>query len=288
MQDFFWKTPDGLQCHGLAFRHEEAGEDSPALVCLHGLTRNALDFAEFAEWVTGPDGGLPPVRVYCPSLRGRGRSARDTDFLNYQPRIYREDILSLLGQLKLEQAVFVGTSLGGIVTMLIGESAPDHIRAAILNDIAPELRAEGLERITDYVGADNVFDDWAAAAAWCRDINGNAFPDEGPEFWDRFARNTCEETARGIETAYDKSIAMAFGEVGPAPDLWPGFLSLTMPVLSVRGAISDLFTAETQSLMKDRLPHLQMAQVPRIGHAPMLSEPVAKDAIAAFLKPVLT
>ncbi|MBL4619913.1 MAG: alpha/beta hydrolase [Marinicaulis sp.] len=256
------------------------GKRTPA-ICIPGLTRNAKDFIDSAPIITAT--GRDVIVV---NLRGRGASDNDPDYLNYHPNTYRDDILKVLDHAGINEAVFVGTSLGGITTMLVNEVAPNRVKAAILNDIGPELAPEGIARIADYVGgATNVVDTIEIAVERIRTVNGVAFPDASDEEWLKFAKRTFRQEADGTWILdYDPNIARALMELGPAPDLWPAFESLrSTPTLVVHGAISDLLTTPIIEKMRARHPDFEYVAVPRIGHAPMLTEPAARRAVEAFL-----
>ncbi len=256
------------------------GAKTPVL-CIPGLTRNASDFDDLAPKIAAA--GRDVITV---SLRGRGRSDRDPDYLNYHPEIYRDDILSVLDAFGVRQAIFVGTSLGGIVTMVTHGTAPERIRAAVLNDVGPELAPEGIARIAGYVGAGGgPAASLEEAAERIQAINGVAFPDASDAEWLVFARRTFRETATGEWVLdYDPNIARALMERGPAPDLWPAFESMNKtPTLVLRGALSDLLSPEIVGKMRDAHPTFDYAEVPRIGHAPMMTEPVAWAALDKFL-----
>ncbi len=256
------------------------GIRTPA-ICIPGLTRNAKDFTDSAPMIaaTGRD-------VIVVNLRGRGASDNDPDYLNYYPNTYRDDILKVLDHAGINEAVFVGTSLGGIITMLVNETAPDRVKAAILNDIGPELAPEGIARIAGYVGAaGGAIETIEEAADRIRAINGDAFPDASDADWIKFAERTFRQMTDGTWVLdYDPNIARALMELGPAPDLWPAFESLqSTPTLVIHGAISDLLTTPIVEKMRARHPNFDYVAVPRIGHAPMLTEPVARRALETFL-----
>lgn len=259
------------------------GSKIPA-VCIPGLTRNARDFEDFAPKLaaTGRD-------VLALSLRGRGPSDYDPDYLNYFPTTYRDDVLAALDQFGARKAVFVGTSLGGIVTMLTNEIAPERVAAAIINDVGPELAEEGIARIAGYVGGDaEPAQNLEEAAAMIKAINEAAFPDADDIYWRAFARRTFREIEGGQWTLdYDPNIARALTEAGPAPDLWPAFESLKVkPTLIIRGGISDLLTPPIVDKMRSVHQAFDYAETPRVGHAPMLTEPAAWDAIEYFITKV--
>ena len=276
-EDKFIPVASGLKLHARTY---EGGDQTPAL-CLHGLTRNVADFEELAPKIAATG-----RRVAALSFRGRGRSDYDPDYLNYHPLTYRDDVLQALDALDMPEAVLAGTSLGGITTMLVNEAAPARVKAAIINDIGPDLAPEGIARIAGYVGKDKgPAADIEEAAARIKAINGVAFPDASDEEWIKFARRTFRENTDGSWTlAYDPNIGKALTEVGPAPDLWAPFESLkNKPTLIIRGGISDLLSPEIIAKMRDVHPGFDYAEVPNIGHAPMLTEPAAWEAIEAFL-----
>ncbi|WP_428407666.1 alpha/beta fold hydrolase [Hyphococcus sp.] len=261
-------------------RFYHGGVKAPVL-CLHGLTRNASDFEQLAPKIaaTGRD-------VVALTFRGRGRSDYDPDYLNYHPLTYRDDVLSVMDALDLPESVFVGTSLGGITTMLVNDAARERVKAAIINDVGPELAPEGIARIAGYAGKTKTdVSDLEEAAAEIRAVNGVAFPDADDDFWRAFARRTFRENADGSWTlAYDPNIGKALTEVGPAPDLWAPFESLkNKPTLIIRGGISDLLSPEIIAKMRAVHPNFDYAEIPSVGHAPMLTEPAALSAIESFL-----
>lgn len=274
-------TQDGLRLNVAAFK---GGPRTPVL-CIPGLTRNAADFDDFAPRVaaTGRD-------VYAISLRGRGKSDRDPDYLRYFPTTYVGDALAALDQLSVDRAIFVGTSLGGIVTMLTAAGAPHRIAAAVINDVGPELAPEGIARIASYVGARASDEsgraaDLDAAIALIRATNEVAFPGKDKAFWETFARRTFEPCADGAwRLAYDPNIARALLEAGPAPELWGPFAALAaMPTLVIRGAISDLLTPPTVEKMRAARPGFDYCEVANVGHAPTLTEADAWSSISTFL-----
>ena len=258
-----------------------SGGAKGVVVCIPGLTRNGSDFDDLAPGVA--DLGFD---VYAVSLRGRGPSDRDPDYRNYRPEIYSRDIAALLDHAGAERAIFIGTSLGGIVTMVTGETAPGRIRGTIINDVGPDLAPEGIARIASYVGKDpEPAASIEEAAARIKAINGVAFPGASLADWIKFAKRTFRRREDGKwELDYDPNIARAVGEEGPAPDLWAGFESLKRkPTLLIRGALSDLLTPPIVEKMRKVHPHFEYCEVPRIGHAPMMTEPAAWAAIEKFL-----
>jgi len=270
----------GLRLHGRLYR---GGARTPA-ICIPGLTRNERDFSDVGPFLaeTGRD-------VFAISLRGRGLSDRDPQYLNYRPPTYVGDALAALDSLGWPKAVFVGTSLGGLVTMLTNEAAPARVAAAVINDVGPELAPEGLARIGGYVGGD--LPEAASldeAAAQIRAINEIAFPGRDQDFWRLFASRTFRRSADGrLVLDYDRLIGRALFEAEPLGDLWPVFAKLAgKPTLIVRGAISDLLTPPIVDKMRLAVPGIRIAEVPNVGHAPTLSEAEAARAITDLVKAV--
>ena len=268
---------------GIQVRHYRNGDKTPA-VCIPGLTRNAADFDDLAPMIaaTGRD-------VFAVSLRGRGASDYDPNYRNYHPLTYRDDILLALDELRVDKAFIIGTSLGGIVAMLVNEKSPERVAAAIINDVGPELAPEGIARIASYVGKSaGPAATIEEAAARIRDINEVAFPDATKNDWVIFARRTFRQAEDGKWVLdYDPNIALGLAENGPAPDLWPAFESLkNTPTLIIRGALSDLLSEEIVERMRSVHPNIDYVQVPRIGHAPMMTEPAAWHALEDLLSKI--
>lgn len=258
------------------------------VICLHGLTRNSRDFDVIAPRIAALG-----RRVIAADMRGRGKSANDPDPAHYVPAVYAQDVLKLMDALSIPKAVFIGTSMGGLITMVLATMAPDRIAASVLNDVGPKLNAAGLARIAGYVGHVVPVADWNAAAEAVRAINASAYPERADDeaFWLAFARRTHRARDDGqVELDYDPHIALAFldlDEDAPAPDLSPLFQALAAkPVLSVRGGISDLFGEDVVAYMRTLKPDLDTITVEGIGHAPMLDEPEAWDAVLEFLAKV--
>jgi pimeloyl-ACP methyl ester carboxylesterase len=220
-------------------------------------------------------------------VRGRGRSDRDPNPQNYQAAVYAGDVVSLMMQAGLGRAVFVGTSMGGLITMALAAANPLAVAGAVLNDVGPELSPVGLGRILGYVGEQKPIANWAEAAEFAASINGVAFPGAPAEHWSAFARRIFREEAGGLVLDYDPNITAPFRQAptGPAPDLWPLFAGLAngRPALLIRGGVSDLIDADIAGRMRDAAPSMAYAEVPGVGHAPMLTEPEATAALAAFL-----
>lgn len=258
--------------------------EGPTLLLMHGLTRNSADFDPLVPHLAGR------YRLVVPDQRGRGRSDYDDDASRYRPDVYAMDMFTLLDGLDVRNCAIVGTSMGGLIGMIMAFMQPSRIAAMVMNDIGARLEPAGLARIQGYVGPGTGFDSWDQAAQACGAINATAFPGFGEVEWLAFARRTCEETSDGkVRFAYDPAIATSVQGEQPdtvPPDLWPLWDSLAaLPVLLLRGALSDLLSTETAEEMERRHsgPFRHVA-IPSRGHAPLLDEPEALSAIEPFLE----
>lgn len=281
-----WTSSDGLSL----FARDYPGADGPAqlpVIAIHGLTRNSADFDAIAPLIARSG-----RRVLALDVRGRGRSDRATDPMTYQPPVYAKDVLGLLEAAGIERAVFMGTSMGGLITMAITALKSRVVAAAILNDIGPAVSPEGLARIAAYSGQPVDTPTWAAAAAYAKRINAVAFPEYGDADWDAFARRIFREGTEGSPILdYDPDISVpikAAGAKALVPNLWPYFrrLARKRPTLLIRGGTSDLLGADIAAKMQKAAPDMRYAEIPGVGHAPMLDEPEAKAAIFEFLRDV--
>jgi pimeloyl-ACP methyl ester carboxylesterase len=277
-KDVFFPSADGrLQLYA----RDYAGE-GPCLLLMHGLTRNGADFEELAGRLAGR------YRVVVPDQRGRGRSQHDPEPANYVPVTYCADMLGLIAHLGLERPVLLGTSMGGLMAMMMGSMAPQRYRGLILNDVGPVVDPAGLARIASYVGVASEVSDWSGAAEYCRLTNGSAFPHYRDADWLRFAHRLFIEDAGGVpRLAYDPAIATGLAGSNPSAvpvDLWPMWDALaSLPILAIRGENSDILAAATLEEMGRRHPGMHGASVRGVGHAPMLDEPEAIAAIECFL-----
>jgi pimeloyl-ACP methyl ester carboxylesterase len=275
-EDRYFTVRDGLKLH---YRDYPGSADKPPILCLPGLTRNARDFEQLAERYS------PRFRVLALEFRGRGMSDYDPDPSRYIPPTYALDVIEMLEQLEVPEAVFVGTSLGGLVTMAVAALAPQRIAAAVLNDIGPEIDDSGIERIKSYVGSGKRFESWDEAARTIA-ANTQAFETYTHDDWVRMAKRNCREENGEICFDYDMAIAVPFSDAPVAQvDLWPMFMALAQkPLVVVRGAKSDLLSSEALDKMRAAAPGAKFAVVPGVGHAPELNEPEAVAAIDALLE----
>lgn len=276
-----WQSPDGLT---LYFRDYDGPHDTVPVVCLHGLTRNSRDFAPLAEHLCDRH------RVIVPEMRGRGQSDYAPDSATYSPLVYVQDVEALLAQEGISRFVSIGTSMGGLMTMIMAATDATRIAGAVINDVGPEIDPKGLERIGGYVGQGRNYPTWMHAARALMEEHGGNFPDYGIERWLDLAKRAMVVGQNGrITLDYDMAIAEPFKQPGNAapPDLWPAFEALgNSPLLVIRGGLSDLLSEQTVTQMKQRVPSSEHVTVPRVGHAPMLDEPEALAAIDALLAEV--
>jgi len=280
--DGYWWSNDGLRLH---YRDYAGSSERPPILCLPSLTRNARDFETVAARLA------PEWRVLVVDLRERGESAYTRDWITYVALIYVQDIERLLEDLGIDRFVAFGTSLGGNVTILLAATGRARLAGALLNDVGPNIKARGLDRIRGYVGRQGAYPTWLHAARGIAQSNAEIFPDYDLTDWLVMAKRLYRLSSNGrIVPDYDKKIAEPFrlpaGEAGI--DLWPALDTLaSLPTLVVRGELSDLLAAATVELMLGPLFAGTSVTVPRVVHAPVLDEPVASAAIDALLARVV-
>ncbi|MBX7532125.1 alpha/beta hydrolase [Qipengyuania sp. 1XM1-15A] len=276
-----WQSPDGLE---LYFR-DYAGDKLPVL-CLHGLTRNSRDFEGLAPFVAEKG-----HRVIVPDMRGRGQSAYADDSATYAVPTYIADVMALLEQEGIDRFVSIGTSMGGLMTMLIAQLAPQRLAGALINDIGPVVDPRGIDKIKTYLGKGGSFPTWMHAARSLEEVHGASHPGFDTNDWIAMAKRSMTLCNNGrIAFDYDMKIADPFNEVDDnavPPDLWPGFEALAgKPLVLVRGEVSEILSAETLAEMQKRAPDADTVVVPHAGHAPTLDEPEVRSAVEALLASV--
>lgn len=277
-----WTSRDGLTLYSRDYP-AVGGETHLPVVCLHGLTRNSKDFEDVAPRLAA--GGR---RVIVPDVRGRGRSAHDPNPRHYQPLVYARDLLALLDSLGIPRAVFVGTSMGGLITLMIAGLRLRAIAAAVLNDVGPEVDKAGIDRILSYAGKLRPVESWADAIDYMRQTGGAAFPNNSDADWEAFARRTFREESGRPVFDYDPAIMVPMSKGPPKTRSFLGMilfrrLARSRPTLLIRGELSDLLSERIAARMKRNAPSLELAVVPVVGHAPILTEPAAVEAIDEFL-----
>lgn len=279
-----WTSRDGLALYARDYAGS-AGDACLPVICLHGLTRNSKDFEDIAPLIAGWG-----RRVIVPDVRGRGLSAPDPRPARYNPKTYARDVLDLMDRLGIPSAVFLGTSMGGLITMTVAAIRSKAVAAAILNDVGPAIAPEGVARILGYAGKGAPIDSWESAAAYLRTTTGIAFPEFNDEDWRRLARRTFRDRDGRPELDYDPAIAAPLRKPGKMVELlaWLLFrrLARRRPTLLIRGGLSDIISADIAARMHKAAPAMQEVVIPQVGHAPMLDEPAAVDAIAQFLRTV--
>jgi pimeloyl-ACP methyl ester carboxylesterase len=282
-QDGYWWSNDGLRLH---YRDYPGGEGRPPILCIPGLTRNARDFGPVADRLAGA------WRLIVVELRGRGESAYARDPMTYVPLTYLQDMEALIAELKLDRFVAFGTSLGGILTMLLAATGPQRIAGALLNDVGPAIEPAGLARIRTYVGKGGSWPTWLHAARALAEVQRACYPRYEIEDWLAMAKRTCRLTPQGrIVQDYDMKIAEPFrlpgGEAGV--DMWPALAALAArPSLLVRGELSDILSPENAEEMARRLPDMELVTVPGVGHAPVLDEADAAARIDRLLARIVS
>ena len=284
--DLSFTSTDGLALYARDYP-AHSGRARLPVICLHGLTRNSSDFDELAPWIAEQG-----RRVIALDVRGRGQSEHDPSPANYNPMTYAGDVIKLAHDLGIERAVFVGTSMGGIITMTLAMRRLGLIAAAVLNDVGPVISEKGLARIAGYAGKGCALGSWDEATEYIRNINQSAFPGNDSAEWSKWAQRAFAENAQGqLVLRYDPNIALQIQTGRLKPTSWTARMAFrrlarNRPVLLVRGALSDLVEDEQASYMRRAAPAMLYAEVPDVGHAPMLTEAPAREAIQRFLAQV--
>jgi pimeloyl-ACP methyl ester carboxylesterase len=253
---------------------------APAVLCLHGLTRNSRDFEDLAPHLQ------QRYRVIVPDLRGRGLSDRDPDPAHYQPAQYLQDLVALLPQLGVARCAVIGTSLGGLLALMLVATQPAQVAGIVLNDIGPEIDPVGAERIRGYAGRMAPVANWAEAVAQTRATYETVWPGLDAAWWLRLARRGYREDKAGVPRIdADPLIGEAFRNAPrTAVDLWPLWQAAAhTPVLAIRGEHSDILSRATLARMHAEKPDLESLEIAQRGHVPLLDEPGCVERIDAFL-----
>lgn len=286
-QEKYYTSHNGLKLYYRDYVNggPKDGSDKTPLLCLHGLTRNAKDFDKFARHFA------PDRRVISLDMRGRGKSAYDPNYKNYQIPVYGQDVLACLAQEGLDQVIAVGTSMGGLISMAIGAAKPNIFKAIILNDIGPEINPEGLKRIAGFVGNGITLPNWKLAIMGVKVLCGPLFPDYQADDWELFTRNSFREQDDGTIIAdYDQAIGTAMGEAADSVvpiDLWDLFKDIGhIPVMTLRGENSDILSEATLERMAQEHPQFTQLAVPGRAHTPDLNEDISLSEIRQFIDQV--
>jgi pimeloyl-ACP methyl ester carboxylesterase len=248
------------------------------VLCLTGLTRNCKDFHDLALALSRDR------RVICPDYRGRGRSQYDADWRNYIPPTYLADIHHILAALNVHKVAVIGTSLGGLLAMGLGALMPAALVGVVLNDIGPHIEPKGLDVIIDYIRRDRPQPDMDAAERTVKTMMPG-LSRRDPDIWRKVAENTFRTGDDGLlHFDWDPSIVMPLLKNPGIPDLWPYFHALRhVPVMAVRGGISDLLSEACLERMIQEKPEMKHVTVPDTGHAPTLSEPEVEQPLHDFI-----
>ncbi|MBL4674523.1 MAG: alpha/beta hydrolase [Arenicella sp.] len=282
----WYNSQDGLKLYARDYQSAGADENAkPTLLCMHGLTRNSADFEGICQHLADK------YRLIVVDQRGRGLSAYDSEPANYQPKVYVEDMFALLKHLNISSVTLMGTSMGGIMAMIMAAMRPELIKGLIINDIGPELNPVGLARIQSYVGKGLPVSTWQDATQQCKQTNGSAFPDFSQQDWLEFSQRTYRADQSGkpvldYDPAISSPIKASKGQ-SLSLDLWPVFeQSIDKPMLLLRGELSDLLAMSCVTKMHSLKADLSFVQVPNVGHAPLLDEAIAVTAIKQFLQTI--
>ena len=283
-QSEFFTSLDGLRLHARVWTPAR-DEGRLAAVCLPGLTRSSADFVPLAEALST---GAAPRRVVALDYRGRGLSDHDADWRHYDLATERADMLRVLAALAISRANFVGTSRGGLHVMALAVEHRHRIAAVVLNDIGPVIEAAGLVRIKSYVGRPITPASLLEAVRLMKLGDAAAgFDGLSDEEWRHFAATTFGADESDLRLRYDPGLARTLDEFDlskPLPDSWALFDALRpAPVLTIRGANSDLLSPEILEAMTQRWPGNRTLVVPGQAHAPLLADAATIAAVAAFL-----
>ncbi|MCL4744750.1 MAG: alpha/beta hydrolase [Burkholderiaceae bacterium] len=253
---------------------EWGDRDAPVLLCVHGLTRNGRDFDRLAEHLSRR------YRVVCPDMIGRGRSDFAADVALYGFPQYISDCVTLIARLDVEQLTWLGTSMGGLIGMVMASIPGNAIGRLILNDIGPVVGVAGTGRIADDIGDDPTFNDFEHGERTLR-TRMSEFGPHSDEQFRYLSRHFVVQRDGRWTFHYDPRIGAAFRETTakPAPPLWGVYDALRCPVGVLRGARSDVLSAETAAEMTRRGPRAELIELPEVGHAPTL---IADEQIAAI------
>ena len=276
--EYWFDSQDGLKLFSRVYPAPAAA--APAVLCLHGLTRNGRDFEDLAARLAAR------YRVIVPDVRGRGLSARDPNFNNYQIPVYLADLQRLLAGLGAARLTIIGTSMGGLMGMVLAATQPALVAGLVLNDVGPEVDPAGLARIRGYVGKAPPVRDWAGAVAQVRAVYGSAWPGLDDARWEKIARASYRLDAQGVpQPDSDPLISEPLKDTSKAaPDLWPLWGALAkVRILAIRGAHSDILSAATLARMQREKPDLAVLTVANRGHVPLLDEPECLAALDEFL-----
>ena len=251
--------------------------DAPTLIAAHGLIRNGRDFDPIARALSSDR------RVICPDVVGRGKSAWLADGALYGYPQYLSDANAMIARLDADAVDWLGTSMGGLIGMMLAAQPGAPIRRLILNDVGAFIPAAVLRRLGSYVGENARFDSLAALEAYLRRIY-ESFGPLSDAHWGHLAWHSARALADGgFALAYDPAIASAFAGQLTDIDLWSVWDQIACPVLIIRGGHSDLLLAETATEMVRRKPGTELVTFDECGHAPALVDPRQIEIVREWL-----
>lgn len=284
-QDIFTTSADGLRLHARTIGPVDS--HALAVLCLPGLTRTAEDFDVVAQALA--DDPQSPRCVVAIDYRGRGRSDYDPNPANYTVPTETTDVLAIAAAAGIARAILLGTSRGGLISMVIGATRPEFVAGIILNDIGPELDISGLMKIKGYLGPPVTPQTWSEAARGLQRLFGDVFPALTEADWLAWAHRAFrQETDCRLVRTYDPGLAHTFDSISPEtppPALWELFDQMAkVPLLSIRGELSDLLSRDCVAAMKRHRPDMETCDVPLEGHAPLLADAPTIARITAFCR----
>jgi pimeloyl-ACP methyl ester carboxylesterase len=270
-----------LRCQNFEIHYTEWGDPAaPVVICWHGLTRTGRDFDELAEALA------TRYRVICPDTPGRGLSQwSDSPLEHYIVPFYAQIALDLANQLGIEQFKWVGTSMGGLIGMVVAAMVPERVQQLVLNDVGPEVPVAAVERIRSYAGSQPSFNHVSELEAWLRQVY-QPFGENTDTFWRRMAMTSARRTSAGKVTLhYDVRLVEPFNNYKGDVTLWPLWEQIICPTLVIRGKLSDLLSAEQVEQMLARKPeaNAQAVSFAQVGHAPTLARPEQIEVVQEFL-----
>jgi len=276
------RTFHSLSAHGfhrVAYREWGHPACPRVVVCVHGLTRNGRDFDALASALADR------FRLLCPDVPGRGDSEWLADPRDYVFPTYLAALTAMLAHADVDRVVWVGTSMGGLLGMVMASQHNTPVTRLVINDVGPLIEPVALSRIASYVGLDPMFDNFASLEAHIREVSA-PFGALSDAQWTELARTTARQTADGKwRLKYDPGIAVPFRNSTPAAtDLWAVWDAVRCPTLLLRGAESDLLSVDTAAAMRARGPKPKLVEFAGVGHAPMLLTPEQIAPVAAFLE----
>jgi pimeloyl-ACP methyl ester carboxylesterase len=277
--DIWYNSRDGLKLYAREYPNDPSER---TILCMHGLSRNASDFEVLAPALQALG------QVVCVDQRGRGNSSFDPNPAKYTIKTYVDDMFCLIEHLKLNNIVLVGTSMGGVMSMLMVAMKPELFTGVVLNDLGPEVGQAGLDRIKSYVGKSNPVETLEDAIAEAKRTSGDAHPEFTDSDWARWVPRLYDRNADGtFALRYDPAISQPLNEAPSSStpnDPWPLFDGMTnLPLLTIRGELSDILSMDCVDEMARRHPDMELLIVDNVGHAPELHEPGVVDAITQFI-----